>query len=107
MPGLVPGIHVLAASQRSKTWMAGTSPAMTWSMDWAERVPSHFRTNQNHAITAQGTPRASQESASQRESPSSAERSPTALSRPSSSGTPKTRRRDGCFTDGDALKWPA
>jgi len=25
MPGLVPGIHVLAA----KTWMAGTSPAMT------------------------------------------------------------------------------
>ena len=28
MPGLVPGIHVLAASVR-KTWMAGTSPAMT------------------------------------------------------------------------------
>src|SRR4051794_5001991 len=28
MPGLVPGIHVLAASRR-KTWMAGTSPAMT------------------------------------------------------------------------------
>jgi hypothetical protein len=26
MPGLVPGIHVLAAQ---KTWMAGTSPAMT------------------------------------------------------------------------------
>jgi hypothetical protein len=26
MPGLVPGIHVLAAE---KTWMAGTSPAMT------------------------------------------------------------------------------
>jgi hypothetical protein len=26
MPGLVPGIHVLAAN---KTWMAGTSPAMT------------------------------------------------------------------------------
>jgi hypothetical protein len=25
MPGLVPGIYVLAA----KTWMAGTSPAMT------------------------------------------------------------------------------
>jgi hypothetical protein len=25
MPGLVPGIHVLAA----KTWMAGTIPAMT------------------------------------------------------------------------------
>jgi hypothetical protein len=30
MPGLVPGIHVfLAAGLQSKTWMAGTSPAMT------------------------------------------------------------------------------
>jgi hypothetical protein len=28
MPGLVPGIHVLI-SKHSKTWMAGTSPAMT------------------------------------------------------------------------------
>jgi hypothetical protein len=28
MPGLVPGIHVLIAAER-KTWMAGTSPAMT------------------------------------------------------------------------------
>jgi hypothetical protein len=28
MPGLVPGIHVLL-SQEVKTWMAGTSPAMT------------------------------------------------------------------------------
>ena len=28
MPGLVPGIHVLAPVQR-KAWMAGTSPAMT------------------------------------------------------------------------------
>jgi len=27
MPGLVPGIHVLLAT--SKTWTAGTSPAMT------------------------------------------------------------------------------
>ena len=27
MPGLVPGIHVFPAS--IKTWMAGTSPAMT------------------------------------------------------------------------------
>ena len=27
MPGLVPGIHVLTDS--AKTWMAGTSPAMT------------------------------------------------------------------------------
>src|SRR3979490_658560 len=29
MPGFTPGIHVLAAGQRGKTWMAGTSPAMT------------------------------------------------------------------------------
>jgi hypothetical protein len=29
MPGLVPGIHVLAALKSRKTWMAGTSPAMT------------------------------------------------------------------------------
>ena len=29
MPGLVPGIHVFASYPRSKTWMAGTSPAMT------------------------------------------------------------------------------
>ena len=28
MPGLVPGIHVICATQ-VKTWMAGTSPAMT------------------------------------------------------------------------------
>ena len=30
MPGLVPGIHVLAISE-SKAWMAGSSPAMTAS----------------------------------------------------------------------------
>jgi hypothetical protein len=29
MPGLVPGIHVFAAITEEKTWMAGTSPAMT------------------------------------------------------------------------------
>src|SRR5882672_4540866 len=28
MPGLVPGIHVFLTA--NKTWMAGTSPAMTW-----------------------------------------------------------------------------
>jgi len=32
MPGLVPGIHVFVAA---KTWMAGTSPAMTSAIkDW-------------------------------------------------------------------------
>ena len=29
MPGLVPGIHALSLYQKSKTWIAGTSPAMT------------------------------------------------------------------------------
>ena len=29
MPGLVPGIHVFLNFDGSKTWMAGTSPAMT------------------------------------------------------------------------------
>src|SRR6516162_214175 len=29
MPALVAGIHVLSAAYEPKTWMAGTSPAMT------------------------------------------------------------------------------
>jgi hypothetical protein len=29
MPGLVPGIHDFLALELRKTWMAGTSPAMT------------------------------------------------------------------------------
>jgi hypothetical protein len=29
MPGLVPGIHVFAASALRKTWMAGINPVMT------------------------------------------------------------------------------
>jgi hypothetical protein len=29
MPGLVPGIHVFLSVDGAKTWMAGTSPAMT------------------------------------------------------------------------------
>jgi hypothetical protein len=29
MPGFMPGIHVFTTLQKSKTWMAGTSPAMT------------------------------------------------------------------------------
>jgi hypothetical protein len=31
MPGPVPGIHVFRKLQQSKTWMAGTGPAMTTS----------------------------------------------------------------------------
>jgi hypothetical protein len=29
MPGFMPGIHVIWLRALSKTWMAGTSPAMT------------------------------------------------------------------------------
>jgi hypothetical protein len=29
MPGLDPGIHVFRRREASKTWMAGSSPAMT------------------------------------------------------------------------------
>ncbi|MGA8966119.1 MAG: hypothetical protein WB525_16645, partial [Pseudolabrys sp.] len=29
MPALVAGIHVFTTLQKAKTWMAGTSPAMT------------------------------------------------------------------------------
>jgi hypothetical protein len=29
IPGLVPGIHVFSLLRLLKTWMAGTSPAMT------------------------------------------------------------------------------
>jgi hypothetical protein len=33
MPGLVPGIHVLELER--KTWMAGSSPAMTTLIDFS------------------------------------------------------------------------
>jgi hypothetical protein len=33
MPGLVPGIHAFEQVGAVKTWMAGTSPAMTNSVD--------------------------------------------------------------------------
>jgi hypothetical protein len=36
MPGLVPGIHVLADDQRRKTWMAGTKPGH----DGKKRLPN-------------------------------------------------------------------
>jgi len=34
MPGLVPDIHAFLLGRR-KTWMAGTSPAMTFIADFA------------------------------------------------------------------------
>src|SRR4051812_27442878 len=56
MPGLVPGIHVLHAAQR--TWMAGTSPAMTRKYScrcrWPLRSPddpSHFRARCPYPLT--------------------------------------------------------
>jgi hypothetical protein len=33
MPGLVPGIHAFLLRTQAKTWMAGTSPAMTERMN--------------------------------------------------------------------------
>jgi ribosome-binding factor A len=42
MPGLVPGIHVLKESAAKKTWMAGTSPAMTTLRD---KMPRHHQKN--------------------------------------------------------------
>jgi hypothetical protein len=41
MPGFMPGIHVFAAFQGNKTWMAGTSPAMT--IDVAATLRPSFR----------------------------------------------------------------
>jgi len=44
MPGFMPGIHVFMESRRAKTWMAGTSPAMTkenfiWHTERGETNP--------------------------------------------------------------------
>ena len=40
MPGLVPGIHVfLSTTAASKTWMAGTSPAMTKNEERSDLSP--------------------------------------------------------------------
>jgi hypothetical protein len=49
MPGLVPGIRVVDVTTKGKTWMAGTSPAMTvrvgrWSM-WQTKA------EKNHSFT--------------------------------------------------------
>src|SRR5258708_20319996 len=46
MPALVAGIHVLAALQDQKTWMAGTSPAMTPSV----AAPAFLRFNCQTAL---------------------------------------------------------
>jgi hypothetical protein len=43
MPALVAGIHVFLAMPRLKTWMAGTSPAMTFEAapDFAALNPGY------------------------------------------------------------------
>src|ERR1700733_5701347 len=41
MPGLVPGIHVFDDATKSKTWMAGTSPAMTEVFDFRTIAKLH------------------------------------------------------------------
>jgi hypothetical protein len=38
MPGLVPGIHAFVGAERKKTWMAGTSPAMTTGKRYPQRL---------------------------------------------------------------------
>ena len=40
MPGLVPGIHVFRYVAARKTWMAGTSPAMTARFE--RQLPIHM-----------------------------------------------------------------
>src|SRR5258708_8848016 len=55
MPGLGPGIHVFPPSRFAKTWMAGTSPAMTdrwWRFDSgsdAMNIRSNSRYHEVHA----------------------------------------------------------
>src|SRR5258708_11606253 len=47
MPGLDPGIHVFLSIESLKTWMAGTSPAMTGSeLFLRRRRPRPLRTAQ-------------------------------------------------------------
>jgi hypothetical protein len=66
MPGLVPGIHVFAESKQEKTWMAGTSPAMTMErlkfqlirFAMAGLSPGHFA-SVNAFLTHTEIPRAS------------------------------------------------
>jgi hypothetical protein len=41
MPGLVPGIHVLLLRYPNKTWMAGTSPALTNERSELAEAKSH------------------------------------------------------------------
>ena len=44
MPGFMPGIHVLPSAQQ-KTWMAGTSPAMTTVGALCSSAPAFVRSD--------------------------------------------------------------
>jgi hypothetical protein len=57
MPGLVPGIHVFLCSCLPKTWMAGTSPAMTLRnrdrimlRRWRLMTPAYLSKNRPEAM---------------------------------------------------------
>jgi hypothetical protein len=43
MPGFMPGIHVLNNIAARKTWMAGTSPAMTMERSVSRLLDAHLR----------------------------------------------------------------
>jgi hypothetical protein len=51
MPGLVPGIHAFAKLPSPKTWMAGTSPAMT-SADAGAPLAASLHSLQSRRIGA-------------------------------------------------------
>ena len=54
MPALVAGIHVLLPSPHVKTWMAGTSPAMT-AERWFDMVNLPIKSQTSLAIAMRKT----------------------------------------------------
>jgi hypothetical protein len=49
MAGFIPAIHVLMGIAASKTWMAGTSPAMTNRWLVVKTTPSESNVKRDHA----------------------------------------------------------
>jgi hypothetical protein len=54
MPGHVPGIHVFGSLKRGKTWMAGTSPAMTNFMPLLVPEVPGVREHHSDAVVIRG-----------------------------------------------------
>jgi len=52
MPGLVPGIHDLLLPIAAKTWMAGTSPAMTVENYFGSMLSRIWRSRGNTSFHA-------------------------------------------------------